>query len=327
MDAPPGAVAPLRPLGLGEILDRAVTLCVRYFWLLAAIWVAFAVPAAICQYFGTQDQSKFFGALADILKQQGATGKSADPNAIIRELGTQPVFNGWTVAWVLLLVLVAPLPRAALMSAIAGVYMGGPRPDFAGAYRVAVDRWANLLGLNLLYSFAAGAVYFVIVLVFVVVGIIVGAAIYALHTVGIVLAVVLGIVAVCALIVFVFLATLTYLVSTLTCVLERVGFVPAFLTGIRRIFAGAGLRRAMLAGLAYVAIGFGIFIVTAIGESVLFGLLHSNLLGTIFATAVEVASAAFTTAFVTIFYFDLRVREEGLDLQLAARAADALPST
>jgi hypothetical protein len=82
----------------------------------------------------------------------------------------------------------------------------------------------------------------------------------------------------------------------------------------------------MLAGLAYVAIGFGIFIVTAIGESVLFGFLHSNLLGTIFATAVEVASAAFTTAFVTIFYFDLRVREEGLDLQIAARAAGALPS-
>jgi hypothetical protein len=41
----------------------------------------------------------------------------------------------------------------------------------------------------------------------------------------------------------------------------------------------------------------------------------------VYATIIEVATAAFTTAFITIFYYDLRVREEALDLQIAAQAA------
>jgi hypothetical protein len=328
MDATEGNVSNLRPLGLGEILDRAVTLCVRYFWLLAAIWTAFAVPAAICQYFGTQDQSKFFGVLADILKAQSATGKAADPQAISRALSAQPVFNGWTVLWVLLLLLVSPLPRAALIAALASVYTGVTKIDFAEAYRRGLDRWLNLLGLNALFIGVGGALYTVLVLVMVILAIGIGAAVYAMKAVGIVLGVLLGLAAFVAILAFVFLVTLVYWVATLTCVVERVGFVTAFMSGMRRVFVGAGFRRAVLAGLAYVAIGFGIFFVTAMGESVLFGLLHSNLLGTIFATGIEIASAAFTTAFITIFYFDLRVREEGLDLQLAARSSgDALSPT
>jgi hypothetical protein len=38
----------------------------------------------------------------------------------------------------------------------------------------------------------------------------------------------------------------------------------------------------------------------------------------IFSTLLSLATAAFVTAFVGIFYFDLRVRGEGFDLQLAA---------
>jgi len=73
----------LRPLGLGEMLDRAVTLCVRHFALFSLIFVVYAIPLAVLQYFGTADQAKMFGPLTDILRAQAA-GKSIDPNALAK---------------------------------------------------------------------------------------------------------------------------------------------------------------------------------------------------------------------------------------------------
>ena len=56
MDVSPGVPTTLRPLGLGELLDRAVTLCVRNFWPLAAIYVGFAVLVEVLQFLGGPDR-------------------------------------------------------------------------------------------------------------------------------------------------------------------------------------------------------------------------------------------------------------------------------
>jgi hypothetical protein len=118
---------------------------------------------------------------------------------------------------------------------------------------------------------------------------------------------------------------LAWQVSYFACVLEQQNFAVAFVSGIQRVFKGVGLQRALLVGLAYVAILIGITLVSGLGETLLIGLVHSAVAGTVYTTIVRVATAAFTTAFIAIFYYDLRVREEGLDLQLAAQAAPVVP--
>ena len=114
--------------------------------------------------------------------------------------------------------------------------------------------------------------------------------------------------------------------SYFACVVERLPFITAFARGLSRVFNKVGLRRAFLVGLAYVAIFLGVYFVTVAGQAVLYGLVRSNVAGSAYSTLVEVATAAFSTAFIAIFYFDLRVREEGLDLQVAA-AGNAPAST
>jgi len=63
------SVGALRPLGIGEILDRAVTLCVKHFLLLALVWLAFAVPLAIFA-FGNIVGTILGGQLADRLRDR-----------------------------------------------------------------------------------------------------------------------------------------------------------------------------------------------------------------------------------------------------------------
>jgi hypothetical protein len=142
----------------------------------------------------------------------------------------------------------------------------------------------------------------------------------AVHALGVAISVALGLVVLVLSLGFAILATLALQLSYFACVVERANAYAAFLSGLRRIARGVGLKRALLVGLAYFAALIGIAAVSGAGQLVCVGLLRSTVAGEIFVTAVSVATAAFTTAFMTIFYFDLRVREEGLDLQLAAEA-------
>ncbi len=306
----------LRPLGLGEILDRAVTLCVRHFALFSLIFVVYAIPIALLQYFGTADQAKAFGALTDIFRAQAA-GKSVDPTAWSKALAQSPVLNVWTGLWFFALLFVSPLPTVALIDAAATIYLGGTT-SFERAYRTALERWLPMIGVNVLYVVCGMALYLLVFIVVLVVALGLAAIVKVIGGPGIAIVVVFGILFLLALFAFGLLAALAVQISYFSCVVERMPFITAFARGISRVFARPALRRSLLAGLAFVAILLGISLVSLVGQSLLFGLLKSNVAGTVYETIVRVATAAFTTAFVAIFYFDLRVRNEGLDLQVAA---------
>ncbi len=320
METSARSVRALRPLGVGEILDRAVTLCVRNFPTLALIYLLFAVPLAIFQYLGTEDQSRVFGALAQVLQKQSSTGHAADPNAWTKAIGGQPIFNGWTGMLLVWLFLVSPLPAAALTLAVGAFYLGG-KIDLGAAYRAALGRWPQLIMYNILWIFCAILLYVILVVGLVVLFIGLALVTTALHGVGVAIDVIVGILVGCLTLAFILVMTLAYEVGFFSCVIERVNFATAFASGFQRVFSRAGMTRTLLAGLAFFAIGIGIYIVMLIGQAVLFGLVRSNVLGIAYATIVSVATAAFSTAYIGIFYFDLRVRKEGLDLELAA--ADA----
>jgi hypothetical protein len=311
-----GPGSTLRPLGVGEVLDRAVNLCVKHFVPLTLIFLVYAIPYAVVQYFATKDTTSMVQALVASIQ----SGKNGDPAELSRQLSSGSAPNIWLGVLLVLTFFIYPVPAAALIVAAASFYLGRPT-SFQEAYSAALPRWGHLLGLNIMYGFAVGFLYLAlgfatIILVF---GI---AFLYALsHVAGIVIGIIAGTIAALFIFALLLVLVLAWQVSYYGCVLEQQNLAVAFVQGMKRVFFGIGLQRALLVGLAYVAIALGISFVSVIGETVLVGLLKSGIAGTIYTTLVRIATAAFTTAFIAIFYFDLRVREEGLDLQMAALAA------
>jgi len=313
-------VTSLRPLGLGELLDRAVTLCVKNFVPLSLIFLVYAIPLGIVQYFATKDVSSVLQAFSDALQAQASGGKAGDPTAFQRALAAAPPLNGWYPLLIAIVFFFGPLPTAALIEATSARYMNRPS-SFGEAYGVALARWGPLLGINLLYLLAGMILYVAVVLAVVALAIGLAFVTAALHWLGVAILIVIVLAATLAGIAFFIVAALALQISYFTCVVERGGVVTSFGRGIRRVFVGVGLKRSLLVGLAFFAIAVAIGIVSAIGEGALFAAVHNSAVSTAYGTIVRIATAAFTTAFLAIFYFDLRVREEGLDLQLEAQAA------
>ncbi|GAC1314263.1 MAG: hypothetical protein NVSMB21_25570 [Vulcanimicrobiaceae bacterium] len=314
-----GPYPPLRPLGIGEVLDRAVALCARHAVVLATIFVVYALPLAVVQYFAGRDLASIMGTLQAAVAPDG---KPADPTRLAHALALLPPLGAWYPLSLLAVFVVGPLPAAALIEACAAFYLGRPT-SFGAAYRAAIARWPHLVALNVLYALAGIVVYLSLVVGAVALALGVTLVASAAHALGIAVAVVLVLLACVGGVLGFIVAWLALQVSYFTCVVEGEGAAASFATGIRRVFTPIGLVRSLLVGIAFVAIGIGIAVVALAGESVLVGIFHSPLAGSAYGTLVRVATAGFTTAFIAIYYFDLRVREEGLDLQLDAERARA----
>ncbi len=311
----------LRPLGIGEVLDRAVTLCVRYFVPLALVYVVFAIPMGIVQYFSTRRLVALIAVFQSASQAQRTTGVPADPTAIFRQVSAADYGAAfvWLVAFAFLF---APLPIAALIARTCAFYLGRPI-DFAGAYRVALTRWLPLIGLNAVYLLAGIVLYLAVALVAIVIALGIGALYVASHGVGIAVGVVFGGALLLVAIVFAVLVALAIQISYFTLVFEGTPIVRAFVSGIERVFTRRGFGRSLLFGAAWVAIGIGVAIVGGIGAGLLVAITHSDIVSAIYQTLLRIVVTLFTTVFIAIFYFDLRVREEGFDLQLAAQAERA----
>lgn len=322
MDVTPEISTTLRPLGIGELLDRAVTLCVRHFWALAAIYVGFAVLGEALQFVGGNDRAKLMNALTQVLQSQAAGKPPPDLSKTFAQYSSVGVWSG---AAALIDVLLLPLPLAA-MTAAAGAFSFGRTLSIGAAYRVAFRAWFQVLLLGLVFVVGGACAYLAAVIVAVLAALVIGVLSALSKALAVGLGIVLAIAFVGAVLVAATLVALAYEVAFCTCVLEGANFWDACLSGLRRVFRGVGLRRSALAGLAYFAVLLGILVVSAVGQGVLIGLVKSELLGSLFAVVVNVAAGAFATVFLVLFYYDLRVREDGLDLQAAASALAVDPS-
>jgi len=301
-----------------------VTLCVRYFLPFATIYVVFAVPFAILNFFASRHLEPVFAAINELMQRSAATGKPVAQGLLLRTISQANVLDGWTLAALVAAILVAPLPFGALIQATTERYLGR-EITFAQAYRVGFDRWLPLVGVSVLCFCAALIAYLAIVLVAAVIATALVFLTRSLHAVGIALTALTIIALLLAAVAFALVATLAVQMAYFTCVVERTAPFAAVSSGLRRVFVGVGLWRSLLVGAAFLAIGIGIALVGAIGQGLIATMLHSDVAGAIYSTVLRIATAAFTTAFMAIFYFDLRVREEGLDLALDAERARAQP--
>ena len=107
----------LRPLGFGEIFDRAVTLYVRNFWPFSLILLFVMLPYSSAQY---SLQARSLAQLGDLMNS--ATGRGQPTRSRSMEFGGEVVFTLLVV-----LVLLVPHSRSAPVAmGVARLYRGEP---------------------------------------------------------------------------------------------------------------------------------------------------------------------------------------------------------
>jgi hypothetical protein len=316
-----GVSAALRPLTIAEMLDRAVTFAVRFFPLLALIYALFALPLTVLEYFGTADSAKAFSAMLDAIARAGHGASQAQ---ILKAFTITPVFNGFTVAYLILALLGGPLALGAGLCAAARITSGDAPPTLAEAYRTGLRAWPALVGTELLWIACAVAVYAAFIVAFVVGAIGVGLLTIFSKWFALVVGLILVVPASLAFLLAVLMGVLAAYVSFLTVVVERKGAVAGFTAGFERVFRRSFWRSVRVA-LAVFAIDMGVALIGLFGQGILFGLLRNGALGTIFGAIIDLMAAVFTALFLAAFYYDVRVRTEGFDLQAEAALVGGVP--
>ena len=273
MGSTAGAAWPLRPLGLGEILDRAITLTVRNFPLFALIAILYALPQAVFAYYGSENQAQLFGGFADAIRD-AAAGKTVDFNAIIKAQNQSNVFNGFTVLLYLWLFTGLPLYTMALICAAALRYRG-EAASVGIAYRSAFKRTLSLIAITLAY--AAVALIAMTVLFVVVFSVLLGIGVIyrlsgggsnaALSTILLTFFTVASLAAGAAMVALVVMGYMAVHIAWMSNVLEGAPVVRAVALGFSRVFSRPLLRRSLLVAAAYSVLsgGYTILVLVCVG--------------------------------------------------------------
>lgn len=308
----------LRPLGIGEILDRAVTLFVRRFAVLVLILSLVAIPLAIAQYAAAPSTA---GAASDIARIFSIPpGHPEAQQAILREIATKNRIG--TVGAVLLLAsaVLGALSTTACTIGAAQAY-AGTLPSVRQVYREALRRWLAQIAAGVFFMGFAFVLAIALAIAIIPVAIAVGAlssvSNVAAALVGIPLALVVGVA-------FSGAAVLLYFAAQMTLVsiaLEEPNPIRGIAHGLRRTCSPAVFWRSVLVATIVFGVSlFGSLVLLTIAAGVSL-LTHLGALYPVIVVIGGVSLNALLTTFIVIYAFDVRVRREGYDLILAAREA------
>ena len=305
-----------RPLDLGEIVDRAVTLSVRQFPKLLALVAIVALPLAILQSFGVNPLNSYISAI-----QAGAKGSPADIGKI---LAAGPTARPFDYLVLLIALLIGPLISGAMTIAIARS-LAGDKLTIASSYAPALRRWPSMLAGLVLWMLVAVAGMLVI-------GLAIGAAAFLIvrKTGGVPsIATVIPLVAIfgVGMLVSVPVFAVMYVLAILTStgiMLETKNPFVAFGRSFARVFARREFLRAMVVAFAIVASTLVVSLHGALVGGVAFALTKWYPVYIILAQLFNAVSSIFATAVFTVYYFDVRLRREGSDLLAVPTAERAL---
>ncbi len=307
----------LRPLGAGELLDRAVTLYVRRFVAIAAVLAAITVPLLLLQAVVSPGAFRIGDDLLQILQAGGNASKSGDVLArMARDSQFTPslilLFAGGT--------LVRLLMWNALVAVISAAY-AGVALSFGAAYALALRRYVPQLAVGLIFFgvvlvalVPVGLVYFGIVAA------VIALSLAKLHAVAVVAGILLALAFVVFLAAVAAWVLMAYELASVAVVTESPNPVAAVASGLRRAF-GRGTRwRSLVAGLAYIALVYGASLPAAAVGLLLGALTHQPLLAAAVSAVASVLLQGLLGAFVVVYATDVRVRREGIDLTAALPA-------
>lgn len=291
----------LRPLGLGEIFDRAVTLYIRNIVPLTIVALAVVLPITIAQYFATANDTSYQQLLAQIEHPGRNPATPAFPAA-----------SGWLPVFIGLALLLSPFATVAIAAATARIYRGEP-VLWRDAYAVALRHWITVI----VTVVCEIAFVIAVVLAGVVAISVVFASAFLLVRAVPAAGVVVFILAAIAFLVFLLFLVMCYMSFAFAfnaIGIEEVPFNTAISRGFSRIFNRTEIGRAAVISLALMAVYAGLTTVSMIVATLLMGFTHLTALNSIAQGIVTLISTAFLGLLIAVYYFDVRVRREGLDL-------------
>jgi hypothetical protein len=293
----------LRALSIGEIFDRAVTIYVRNFAVFTLIVLTLLVPVGILQYFYTDKSADDLAALLRQIQHPGSL-PHYDPSQILALAGVA-----------LLLLLLAPFTNNAVAVGVAAIY-AGRKPSYGEGFSRVLARWGPLVGTSVLSMLVLIGTYFAIVFAVAILAVIAVALSRGTLVLEITFAIG-GVVLLIAIIVFFILVVLSCVFALYATTIERSGSADAIGEGFRRIFNRREFSKALLISLAYLALEIGVLILSGIVGVFILDLVHSNALQIVVSTVISALLTSFLAVLIAVYYYDVRTRTEGLDLEVA----------
>ncbi|HVR45845.1 MAG TPA: hypothetical protein VMT95_04320 [Candidatus Binatia bacterium] len=306
----------LRPLGFGEIFDRAITLYIRNFVPFAAIVAVLIVPTAVMGYFVDLAQQPEFDAFWHMLQHPGST-----PTEPIPTIFNSPAILIAVVAMLLFTYSVWPFALNAVAVGVAHLYRNLPIA-FRACYEVALRRWSQTIGMILVDLLVLVAWYVAAVLLIVAVVFVAAAMGAVAPQAGFAFGLVAGFIGVVLL-----LPTLAPLFVALNfsmyaVVIEDRGVMESLYLGFQRVFNRREFWRAILfaiaAGATMIAGNslFGLF-------GIFFALLHLPAVEALVQAVGNLVLTPFGVVLMAVYYFDVRIRREAFDLEASLEGMTA----
>jgi hypothetical protein len=300
----------LRPLRVTELLDTVFSLYRRNFWLFVAIVAVVQVPYQVID--------DLLALARPVQLPRAAAGHPLTHAQL--DLTLHDAALGLGAAAILLLLIVAavvPLQTAAFTKAVSDRFLG--RSASAGScYRFAVKRWPALFALGLIYlGLFLGAV--------VVLAILVALLLLLVGPAGGAIAVLLGLVALVAGVIF----YVRLLVASPALVLEGCGPWDSIRRSWTLTSGHAGRAFGVLVSLVLVEVLVGALLGIVVGIPA--GLVGINsaagtLIRDLGTLVIGVLVAPILAGGLTLLYFDLRIRKEAFDLELLSQQLARGPS-
>ena len=293
----------LRALSIGEIFDRAVTIYVRHFVVFTLIVLTLLVPLGILEYFFTDSSTN---SLTQLIQQV------EHPTAHLATYS--PAQYGALFLLAAVALIFSPFTNNAVATGVAAIY-AGRTPAYRDGYARVLRRWAPLVGTMFLCLLIFCGAYLAVVLAVTIVVLAGGALLIALPFLGIPLALV-GIALLLAVVLFFLLLLMCCAFALYATTLEGVNPAHAIGEAFRRIFNRRELGKATLISLAYLAIEFGATFIAGAVAFLALSAIHSTMVQLAITTVINAAVTAFTTILLAVYYYDVRTRSEGLDLEV-----------
>ena len=308
------AAMDLRPLNLGELLDRTFTVYRNHFWMFVGIM---ALPEVILVISGI--------GLQAIWRPMMAPPGSATPAQTVAQF--QQFFGTFILSFGILFLVTYVLYTIALGAttfAVSDVYLGRPA-TIASSYSKVTPRIGALLGLNLMIFLCLFACY---LLAAIFVGVLVAVSAFASP----ILAIVGGIIGSGAGIAAIIWLFLGFSVSAQSLLLERSGIIQALKRSLELVRRNRG--RVFVVLFLMTLMTYIVIIVLQMPFWILSGVMTAKsqevpLWITGLSSIVGGAGAALSTPLLMValalFYYDVRVRKEAFDLQVMVANLDPRP--
>lgn len=300
----------LRPLGFGEIFDRAVTLYIRNFVPFAAIVGVLIAPFAVLQYFLDVAAQPQFDAMFQVFTHPGRA-----PTQPIPTIFNSPAYVATVLIVLLITYTIWPFTLNAVAVGIARLYRNQP-VDFRACYETALGRWRQTLGM-ITIDFLVFLGWYVAVMVLIVLFVFVLAYFSTIApTAAFWFGFIVGMAGFFALLPTLAPLLIALQFSMYAVVIEQRPVIESLVLGFARVFNRREFWRAVLFAIAVGAVTFGASAMLSF-ISMIAAVFHLPIV----EVAVSVLSQAVITPFaivlVAIYYFDVRIRREAYDLEVS----------